>query len=170
MKTLVYIITILLTSAICSCRPSQNLTTDTSKDYSKNFDLLMQQIDSVTKSMTMNQKEIFSRISNLKVDNKTVVYSLPDSLGRQYPIKESTTTVNKEDKEDRQTYTQIEEEIKQLSSSFEKLKTLVESSISKNTEKIELSWWNLHKDKVYIFIIILMLVALFYKYIKNKIS
>lgn len=148
----------LLMVSVCSCRTSQNLTTEISKDYSGNLKLLMQRIDSVTKSMTMNQQEIFKQVSNLKVENTTVVYSTPDSTGRQYPIQESTTKINKEDREDRKTDTQIMDEVHKISTGFEELKETVESVVSSKNEQVQLSWWNLNKDKVYIVIIVLLLL------------
>lgn len=154
----------LLMVLVCSCRPSRNLTTETNKDYSGSFELLMQRIDSVTKSMTMNQQEIFKRISNLKVENTTVLYSLPDSTGKQYPMQESTTKVNKENRESRQIDTQIIDEVQKISVGLEKLMGIVESAIDNKTEKVMLSWWSLNKDKVYFGVILLLFAAFFYSF------
>lgn len=152
---------------VCSCRSSQNLTKEVGKDYSRNLKLLTQRIDSVTKSMTMNQLEIFKRISNLNVEGTTVVYSPPDSTGSQYPMQRNTIKINKEVKENNRTDTDIIDEAQQLSTSIEDLKEIKKSTFKCNSIQVQQSWWDRNKDKVYSGFILIVIGLVLFR-LKNK--
>ena len=100
MKTLIYI-TIFLMSGIwlSSCKTSRNIDTQKQIDYSGDFLYLQNLIESLWLDVNKQTKVTTDKLSDLKIENKTVYLSLPDSTGKQYPVKESTTTASKQDQE-----------------------------------------------------------------------
>lgn len=99
MKPLVYVIAVLLFSAFCSCRPSKNLTTDNSDNYKEILEELCTSVSKIDRKIDTQSKTTSEKMSNLKVENKTVYLSAPDSTGKQYPTMESTTTATKVDEQ-----------------------------------------------------------------------
>ena len=100
MKALIYI-TIFLMSGIwfTSCKTSRNMETEKQIDYSGDFLYLQNLIESLRLDVNKQTKITTDKLSDLKIENKTVYLSSPDSTGKQYPIKESTTTASKQDQE-----------------------------------------------------------------------
>lgn len=117
--------------------------------------------------MTMNQLEIFKRISNLKLESTTVVYSPPDSTGSQYPMQKNTTKINKEVKENNRTDTHIIDEAQQLSTSIEDLREIIKSTFKCNSVQVQESWWDRNKDKVYNGFILIVIGLVLFR-LKNK--
>ena len=58
----------------------------------------------------------------MKLENKTVYLSVPDSIGRQYPTSVSQTTVNKEEKEHKTTDMRTEATLKHLITEIDELR------------------------------------------------
>ena len=100
MKALIYI-TIFLMSGIwfTSCKTSRNIETQKQIDYSGDFLYLRNLIESLRLDVNKQTKITTDKLSDLKIENKTVYLSAPDSSGKQYHIKESTTTASKQDQE-----------------------------------------------------------------------
>ena len=68
-------------------------------DYSSELQQLRNSLDSLHIDIDKQSKVTADKLSNLKLENKTVYLSMPDSTGKQYPIKQSTTNINKQDTE-----------------------------------------------------------------------
>ena len=160
MKQLIYI-TILLTSAIwlSSCKASRNIEMQKQVDYSGDFLYLRNLIESLRLDLNKQTKVTTDKLSDLKIENKTVYLSAPDSTGKQHPIKESTTTASKQEQERTEVYETLSITLQQLSNRLDTISNKVNVLLNQKETVVELSWWDLHKDKVYCCVIALLIVG-----------
>ena len=168
MKALIYI-TIFLMSGIwfTSCKTSRNMETEKQIDYSGDFLYLQNLIESLRLDVNKQTKITTDKLSDLKIENKTVYLSSPDSTGKQYPIKESTTTASKQDQERTEVDETLSITLQQCSNRLDTISNKVNALLNQREKAVELSWWDLHKDKVYRYVIGLILAGwLVYKFKK----
>ncbi|MCC0780619.1 hypothetical protein [Bacteroides faecis] len=168
MKTLIYI-TIFLMSGIwfTSCKTSHNIETQKQIDYSGDFLYLRNLIESLRLDVNKQTKVTTEKLSELKIENKTVYLSLPDSAGKQYPVKESITTASKQEQEQTEVDETLSITLQQFSNRLDTISNKVNALLNQREKAVELSWWDLHKDKVYRYVIGLILAGwLVYKFKK----
>ena len=160
MKRLIYII-ILLTSAIwfTSCRSSRNMETEKQIDYSGELNHIQSMIEALRADVSKQTKITTDKLSDLKIENTTVYLSSPDSTGKQYPIKESTTTASKQEQERTEISEVLLFTMQQVSGRLDTISNKVNALMNQKEKVVELSWWDLHKDKIYIGIIILIVAG-----------
>ena len=160
MKALIYI-TIFLMSGIwfTSCKTSRNMETEKQIDYSGDFLYLQNLIESLRLDVNKQTKITTDKLSDLKIENKTVYLSSPDSTGKQYPIKESTTTASKQDQERTEVDETLSITLQQFSNRLDTISNKVNVLLNQKETVVELSWWDLHKDKVYCCVIALLIVG-----------
>ena len=160
MKALIYI-TIFLMSGIwfTSCKTSRNMETEKQIDYSGDFLYLQNLIESLRLDVNKQTKITTDKLSDLKIENKTVYLSSPDSTGKQYPIKESTTTASKQDQERTEVDETLSITLQQFSNRLDTISNKVNVLLNQKETVVELSWWDLHKDKVYIGLIFLIIIG-----------
>lgn len=160
MKALIYI-TMFLMSGIwfSSCKTSRNIETEKQIDYSNDFNRIQSVIESLRADVSKQTKITTDKLSDLKIENTTVYLSPPDSTGKQYPIKESTTTASKQDQERTEIDETLSITLQQFSNRLDTISNKVNVLLNQREKIIELSWWNLHKDKVYIGIIVLVIIV-----------
>ena len=160
MKVLIYI-TIFLMSGIwlSSCKTSHNIETQKQIDYSGEFGCIQSMIESLRVDVSKQTKVTTDKLSDLKIENKTVYLSLPDSTGKQYPIKESTTTASKQDQERTEISEVLSITLQQFSNKLDSLSYKVDAMLNQKETVLELSWWDFHKDKVYIGLIFLIIIG-----------
>ena len=139
-----------------SCKTSRNMETEKQIDYSGDFLYLQNLIESLRLDVNKQTKITTDKLSDLKIENKTVYLSSPDSTGKQYPIKESTTTASKQDQERTEVDETLSITLQQFSNRLDTISNKVNVLLNQKETVVELSWWDLHKDKVYIGIIILI--------------
>ena len=139
-----------------SCKTSRNIETQKQIDYSGDFLYLRNLIESLRLDVNKQTKITTDKLSDLKIENKTVYLSLPDSTGKQYPVKESTTTASKQEQERTEVYETLSITLQQFSNRLDTISNKMNALMNQKEKVIELSWWDLHKDKVYIGIIILI--------------
>jgi hypothetical protein len=116
-------------------------------------------IESLRVDVSKQTKVTTDKLSDLKIENKTVYLSLPDSTGKQYPIKESTTTASKQDQERTEISEVLSITLQQFSNKLDSLSYKVDAMLNQKETVLELSWWDLHKDKVYIGLIFLIIIG-----------
>lgn len=169
MKQLIYF-TILLTSAIwlSSCKASRNIEMQKQVDYSGEFQYLRNMIESLQMNVNKQTKITTDKLSDLKIENKTVYLSAPDSTGKQYPVKESTTTASKQDQERTEVDETLSITLQQFSNRLDTISNKVNVLLNQKETVVELSWWDLHKDKVYIGIISLIIIGVIVNKVRNK--
>ena len=160
MKMLIYI-TIFLMSGIwfTSCKTSRNIETQKQIDYSGDFLYLRNLIESLRLDVNKQTKVTTDKLSDLKIENKTVYLSLPDSTGKQYLVKESTTTASKQEQERSEVDETLSITLQQFSNRLDTISNKVNALLNQREKVVELSWWDLHKDKVYIGVIILIIIC-----------
>lgn len=160
MKALIYI-TIFLMSGIwfTSCKTSRNMETEKQIDYSGDFLYLQNLIESLRLDVNKQTKITTDKLSDLKIENKTVYLSSPDSTGKQYPIRESTTTASKQDQERTEVDETLSITLQQFSNRLDTISNKVNALLNQREKVVELSWWDLHKDKVYCYVIGLILAG-----------
>ncbi|SEO62495.1 hypothetical protein SAMN02910431_04641 [Bacteroides sp. AR20] len=142
-----------------SCKTSRNMETQKQVDYSGDFLYLRNLIESLRLDVNKQTKVTTDKLSDLKIENKTVYLSAPDSSGKQYPVKESTTTASKQDQERTEVYETLSITLQQFSNRLDSLSYKVDAMLNQKETVVELSWWDLHKDKIYISIIALIIVS-----------
>lgn len=160
MKAIIYV-TMFLMSGIwfTSCKTSRNIETEKQIDYSNDFNRIQSVIESLRADVSKQTKITTDKLSDLKIENTTVYLSPPDSTGKQYPIKESTTTASKQDQERTEIDETLSITLQQFSNRLDTISNKVNVLLNQREKIIELSWWNLHKDKVYIGIIVLVIIV-----------
>ena len=165
MKALIYI-TMFLMSGIwfASCRTSRNMETQKQVVYSGDLQYLRKIIEELRIDLSKQTKIVNDRLSNLKVENTTVYLSDPDSTGRQHIVKESTTTASKLEQERIEVSEELSIALQQFSNRLDSLSNKVDVILNQKNMVVELSWWNLHKHKIYCGIsCMLIIVLLIYK-------
>ena len=150
-----------------SCKTSHNIETQKQIDYSGDFLYLRNLIESLRLDVNKQTKVTTDKLSELNIENKTVYLSLPDSAGKQYPVKESITTASKHEQEQTEVDETLSITLQQFSNRLDTISNKVNALLNQREKAVELSWWDLHKDKVYRYVIGLILAGwLVYKFKK----
>lgn len=152
--------------ALAGCATPKNTDRNTQVDYSNLLQQMQSRMDSLLINMEMQRKETSEKLSNLKVENKTVYLSPPDSTGKQYPTMVSETNASKDEKENKTTETELKVTIQRLVEEVSDLKNKLNTSVVQEEKVKEVSWWQLHKVDAYAGLFILVLGWIVYK--KNK--
>lgn len=116
-------------------------------------------IESLQLDVNKQTKVTTDKLSDLKIENKTVYLSLPDSTGKQYLVKESTTTASKQEQERSEVDETLSITLQQFSNRLDTINNKVNALLNQREKVVELSWWDLHKDKVYCYVIGLILAG-----------
>jgi hypothetical protein len=135
------------------------METEKQIDYSGDFLYLQNLIESLRLDVNKQTKITTDKLSDLKIENTTVYLSPPDSTGKQYPVKESTTTASKQDQERTEISEVLSIALQQFSNRLDSLSYKVDAVLNQKETVLELSWWDLHKDKVYIGLIFLIIIG-----------
>lgn len=165
MKALPWILVVFL---LVACATPRNSDRDTHIDYSDDFSRVQARMDSLMLNMQLVRKETSEKLSNLKIENKTVYLSPPDSVGKQYPTAISKTTANKEEKENKAIDTELNVTIRQLVEEVSELKQQLSAAVSEKEKVVEVSWWDLHKMDVYAGVFALILAVYFINKVRKK--
>jgi hypothetical protein len=144
------------------------METEKQIDYSGDFLYLQNLIESLRLDVNKQTKITTDKLSDLKIENKTVYLSLPDSTGKQYPVKESTTTASKQEQERTEVYETLSITLQQFSNRLDTISNKVNALLNQREKVVELSWWDLNKDKVYIGIISLIIIGMIVNKVRNK--
>jgi hypothetical protein len=134
------------------------METEKQIDYSGEFNHIQSLIEALRTDVSKQTKITTDKLSDLKIENKTVYLSLPDSTGKQYPVKESTTTASKQEQERTEVYETLSITLQQFSNRLDSLSYKVDAMLNQKETVVELSWWDLHKDNIYIGVILLGIV------------
>lgn len=151
-----------------SCKASRNMEAEKQIDYSGEFNHIQSMIEALRADVSKQTKITTDKLSDLKIENKTVYLSTPDSTGKQYPVKESTTTASKQEQERTEVDETLSITLQQLSNRLDSLNGKVNAILSQREKVIELSWWDLHKDKVYGTIVGLFIVGWLVYHFRKK--
>lgn len=159
MKALIYITMFMMAGIwFASCKTSRNMETQKQIDYSGELSRIQSMIESLRVDVSKQTKVTTDKLSDLKIENKTVYLSAPDSTGKQHPIKESTTTASKQEQERTEVYETLSITLQQFSNRLDTISNKVNALLNQREKVVELSWWKLHKDKIYIGVILLGII------------
>lgn len=147
---------ILWIALFSSCATSKNTDSRIQADYTSDFNEINSLIDNLKADLNRQISILEDKVSNMKVENRTVFLSPPDSMGKQYPTKVSETNASREDKEHSEVVNMLSVDIHSLSVRIDSISNKVDSLINAKEKVIELSWWDLHKGKVYAGAILLL--------------
>lgn len=146
---------------LSSCKTSRNMETQKQVDYSGELNRIQSIIESLRADVSKQTKITTDKLSDLKIENKTVYLSAPDSTGKQHPVKESTTTASKQEQERSEVDETLSITLQQFSNRLDTISNKVNAILTQKEKVVELSWWDLHKDNVYYCIIGLLIVGWF---------
>ena len=80
--------------------------------------------------------------------------------------KESTTTAFRQEQERTEINETLSLTLQQFSNRLDTINSKVNAILSQKEKVVELSWWDLHKDKAYIIIALIIVVGVVYR--RNK--
>lgn len=143
----------------CSCSSPKNLQSDTKTDWSNEFGYLSNKMDSLRLNLGLDIDKTNERLSNIKFNQTVINYSLPDSTGKQYIISKSKTEGERNDEEREQTIVRLQAELTRISNKVDSLYDLMKNAKHETIKEVSLSWWDLHKDKIYISLVALIIVC-----------
>lgn len=158
-----WLLIMLLMPAICSCASSRNLDSQVDAAIQEEMQRLIQSVDSLRANVYMFRSESIERLSNLKLENKTIYLSAPDSTGRQYPTAVSKTKGESSKQENSRTDTELYTSMAMLSVKVDSLAYKLNAALNKKEQIVELTWWDRHKDKVYIGFALIIIGWIVYK-------
>lgn len=144
-----------------SCKTSRNMETEKQVNYSGDFLYLRNLLESLRIDVNKQTKITSEKLSELKIENKTTYLSPPDSTGKQYPTRESTTTASKREQENTEVNESLLLTMQQFSNRLDTISNKVNVLLNQKEIVVELSWWDLHKDKFYCTIIGLLIAGWF---------
>lgn len=153
--------------SLAGCATPKNTDRNTQVDYFNVLQQMQTRMDTLLANMESQRKETSEKLSNLKVENKTVYLSPPDSTGKQYPTIVSETNASKDEKENKTTETELKVTIQRFIEEVTDLKNKLNTRVVQEEKVKEVSWWQLHKVDVYAGLFILVLVWLTYRSFKK---
>ena len=156
-----------LVCLLCGCKTSRQTDTKVQRDYSADWQRLSSQMDSLRAGFRLSQQQVTDKLSNLKVEHTTTYYTLPDSTGRQYPVYVSTTKADKDEQTTERIRTEMDACIREMRSIVDSLSRKVDAALKKEQKVAELSWWDRHKWRVLVPVVLVIIATTFiYKYRK----
>ena len=135
-------------ASIFSCKTPKNIDSNRNVANDSRYEELFRRADSSFSALYANQNRMTEKLSNLKIENKTTYYTLPDSTGKQHTTKVIETVVNKEDKEVTKEITELREIIKHQTQQIDSLTATINSTIKEQSQVKEVSWISLHWWKI----------------------
>jgi hypothetical protein len=131
----------LLLFAICGCAGSKHLETERTADYTGHSSSFEDTVDSLRMELSSVVRQTVERFSDLKVENRTVVWSEPDSCGRQYKERESRTSIDRRDQEMSELEEKAMADYLRLSHRIDSLMEKVDGQSLEKVAERKLSWW-----------------------------
>ena len=135
---------------------------------SEPFLRLSREFDSLRAGFQLSQRQVTDKLSNLKVEHTTTYYTLPDSTGRQYPVYVSTTKADKNEETTERVFTEMEATVRRLSEKVDSLSARVDEALKKEQKVAEVSWWERHKWRVLVPVVLVIIVMAFVYKLRKK--
>lgn len=127
-----------------SCASPKNTENKSSTNYDELLDVIRSSITGLENKIDTQSKTTSEKLSNMKIENKTVYLSPPDSTGKQHPTMESTTTATKTDEQKDETVIQTMEILSAINERIDSLNRKIDSSSRTEVIVKEISF----RDKV----------------------
>lgn len=132
---------------LLSCASPRNTDTERTTDYTELLDGIRSSITGLEKKMDAQSKTTSEKLSNMKIENKTVYLSPPDSTGKQHTTMESTTTATKVDEQKDETTTRTTKLLSVINERIDSLNRKIGSSsrteviVKETSFKDKASWF-----------------------------
>ena len=132
---------------LLSCASPKNTDTESTRDYTEILNGIRSSITGLKNKIDTQSKTTSEKLSNMKIENKTVYLSPPDSTGKQHPTMESTTTATKTDEQKDETVIQTTEILSAINERIDSINRKIDlvsntkSVEEKVTYKNKLSWF-----------------------------
>ena len=132
---------------LLSCASPRNTDTESSKDYTEILNGIRSSITGLENKIDTQSKTTSEKLSNMKIENKTVYLSAPDSTGKQHTTMESTTTATKVDEQKDETTTRTTELLSVINERIDSLSRKIGSSsrteviVKETSFKDKVSWF-----------------------------
>lgn len=167
LSNLTYLLFILLVGLL-SCSSPKKTQNKMQSDIHYDADYIGRLIDSLRSNMESQIDIINERAGKVKIDNKTVYLSDPDSTGKQHPTAISETKTVIDGNESNKSTNKTVIDLSNILSRADSVSVKEDSSVKEELKETKLSWWDLHKDKVYVAIIFLFVaLAMWFKFRKK---
>lgn len=155
---LMAIITLCVT---CSCRTSKNIQRDENRAERMEHSLTSVLKDSFGMSMKQAILNTNESLRTIRLEQTKVVWSPPDSSGKQYPLQTTRTNIVQKD-----TSKQVGSENTDVRSNeitqTHKSEGNTASSSHHTEERIkELGWWQVHKEQVYLALLLIAMLTIY---------
>ena len=126
---------------LCGCAGSKHLETERAADYTGHSSSFEDTVDSLRMELSRVVRQTMERFSDLKVEKRTVVWSEPDSCGRQHKERESRTSIDRRDREMSELEEKAMADYLRLSHRIDSLMKKVEGLSLEKVAERKLSWW-----------------------------
>lgn len=126
---------------LCACASPKNMESDSNTGYTELLEGIRHSISGLEKKIDTQSQTTSEKLSNLKVENKTVYLSPPDSTGKQHPTMESTTTATKVDEQRDETVQQTTELLSVINARIDSLSHKIDLVSETKIVEQELTWW-----------------------------
>lgn len=124
-----------------SCATPKNTESNSSADYADLIEWIRSSITGLEKKIDTQSQTTSEKLSNMKIENKTVYLSAPDSTGKQHMTMESTTTATKVDEQRNETIQQTTELLSIINQRIDSLSRKIDlASETKVVEKKLTKW------------------------------
>ena len=153
---------------LCGCKASKNVEQQVNRDYSADFLRLSREFDSLRAGFQLSQRQVTDKLSNLKVEHTTTYYTPPDSAGKQYPVYVSTTKADKDERTTERMYTDMMATIRKMEAVVDSLSEKVDEALKKEQKVAEVSWWERHKWRVLVPVVLVIIVMAFVYKLRKK--
>lgn len=147
--------------AMCGCAGSKHLETERAVDYAGHSSSFEDTVDSLRMELSRAARQTMERFSDLKVENRMVVWSAPDSCGRQYKERESHTSVDRSDREMSELEEKAMADYLRLSHRIDSLMEKVDGQSLEKVVERKLSWWEETKLHYGGFALVAVVVCIF---------
>ena len=164
----IFLLYVLAVLTLASCRTSKNTAQQVNRDYSADFLRLSREFDSLRAGFQLSQRQVTDKLSNLKVEHTTTYYTLPDSAGKQYPVYVSTTKADKDERTTERMYTDMMATIRKMEAVVDSLSEKVDEALKKEQKVAEVSWWERHKWRVLVPVVLVIIVMAFVYKLRKK--
>lgn len=126
---------------LCSCATLKNTESNSSADYADLIEWIRSSITGLEKKIDTQSQTTSEKLSNMKIENKTVYLSAPDSTGKQHMTMESTTTATKVDEQRDETVQKTTELLSAINARIDGLSRKIDlASETKVVEKKLTKW------------------------------
>ena len=143
-----YAVLLICILLLCGCGTGKDIQKDSVVDYTEQSKLVGSRLDSILATIRLQYAVTTEKLSNLKIENKTVYLSSPDTLGKQYPTFVSETKAEQNNSESSETNTELQIKLEALEAEISELRNYITVQSKYNENVTTLSFWDKYKSTI----------------------